>query len=222
MDALLHTQTSTALLPSLLWQQGWLAMGWSVVVAGIGGWWVRRWTPLRSIQALVTSGLALWVLVPGVWGGSHWLGLAFQAPSVTTVLLCGYLCGRVLLRPSEPHPLRKAWTFPLLFWVTGGVVLGWALLLDTLGVFPGSFYQWGFGAAAPAVALTVAALPWIFAKNAFPYQGATVLAIAMVFFLVSRLPTGNLFDAIMDPGLWFYLLFALIQQWRYRSHYAPN
>jgi hypothetical protein len=217
MDWMLSAQNDVARLPALVWQQGWMSAGWSVVLAWLGAWSASRWSTRQDVKAAVAIGLAVWVWLPGPWGGAFWLGLAFQAPSVTTVLLCAFLGGRMLLFPVLPYKVRQMWSSHVLFLALCGVALGWGLLLDTLGVWSGSFYNWGFGAAAPAIAFGIAALPWVIAKKAFPHQGVVVIAIATLFFAILRLPTGNLFDALIDPWLWCSLQFALIQQWRHRS-----
>jgi hypothetical protein len=98
-----------------------------------------------------------------------------------------------------------------------GVLVGWALLLDTLGVWPNSLYNWGFGAIAPAITLVIVMLPWIVVSTRRPDRSVAWAALAVLLFVVLRLPTGNLFDALLDPGLWCFLQFALIQRWRYRA-----
>ena len=213
IDWMLSVQNDIARLPSLVWQQGWLCAGWSVVIAWLGAWFVGRWTTRKDAKVAIATCGAVWVGLPGSLGGAYWLGMAFQAPSVTTVLLCALLWLRVVLWPAQPDSLRKAWPPQLLVLALCGAVLGWALLLDTLGVFSGSLYHWGFGAAAPGIALSVVALPWVIGKKALPGRCIAWLAIAILCFVVLRLPTGNLFDALLDPWLWFYLQFALIQQW---------
>lgn len=217
MMEVLFAQESAALLPSLLWQQWGLSLGWAVVVAGLAVWLMSRQTSRTRIQALVAAGLAIWVLCPGPWGGAYWLGLAFQAPSLTTVLLCACLCGQVVWRPEQAASVRSKWSPQALSLAVCGVVLGWILLLDTLGVFSGSLYHWGFGSAAPAVALAGVALPWVLAKERVPAWAVVLLGLSTVLFMVSRLPTGNLFDALIDPALWCFLHGALLQQWRQRS-----
>lgn len=220
IDWMLSAQNDVARLPALLWQQWWLSAGWSVVLAWLGAWSVSRWTFRRGAKLAVAIGLAAWVWLPGSWGVAYWLGLAFQAPSVTTVLLCVLLLVRMFLGAMHIEHWRTVWTRHLLFLVLCGVALGWMLLLDTLGIWPGSFYNWGFGAAAPAIALGIAALPWIVAKQALPSPSVMLVAVATLLFVGLRLPTGNLFDALMDPWLWCYLQFSLIQEWRHRSKSA--
>ena len=218
MDWILSAQNDAARLPALLWQQWWLSAGWSVVMAWLGVWSVSRLIGRTDAKLTASLGLAVWVWLPGSWGGAYWLGLAFQAPSVTSVLLCGLLWGQMLLWPGQPKHLRKPWSGNLLFLALCGATLGWALLLDTLGIWSGSLYNWGFGAAAPAIVIGIAVLAWVFAKKALPVSNGVALLVTAIWLFVSlRLPTGNLFDALLDPLFWCCLQFALIQQWRHRS-----
>lgn len=218
MDWMLSAPTGVARLPALGWQQIWLVAAWAAVIAWLGSRAVGRWTTRQDVKLAVSASLALWVVLPGSWGLAHWLGLAFQAPSVTTVLLCALPFFARLFSWGTPSATEfQPWPPQLLFLGICGVILGWALLLDTLGVFTGSLYNWGFGAYAPVVALTVAALPWVFTTKTSPHPVVVLLLTATLLFVVVRLPTGNLFDALLDPWLWGFLQFALIQQWRYRS-----
>ena len=220
MEWMLSVHNDVARLPALVWQQAWLSTGWSVVVAWLGVWMLSRWSTRQDAKVVFAVGLALWVWLPGPWGGTHWLGLAFQSPSGVTVLASALLLARMLWRPAHmllTGHLHSPWPVHLFFLAGCGAALGWALLLDTLGVWPGSLYNWGFGAMAPAVALLITALPWVIAKKALPRTGVVVVATAILLFIASGLPTGNLFDALIDPWLWVFLQIALIQQWRHRS-----
>ncbi len=215
MGGLLSAQNALALLPALSWQQWWTSAGWSVAVAWFAAWLLGRWATSQKTKVAIALILAIWVWLPGPWGGSHWLGLAFQAPAVTTVLFCALSLMHMLHRSEHPQPLRQIGSFQQNFLALCGIAMGWALLLDTLGVFSSSFYNWGFGSVAPALVLGIGALPWVVAKKGLPHSSVAVLGVATMSFVVLRLPTGNLFDALMDPWLWCYLQFAFVQQWRH-------
>lgn len=217
MDLLLPSQSGVARLPVLLWQQWWLAIGWSVVMAWLGVWLTHRAHRGIKVQVGVSIALAAWVCLPGAWGGAYWLGLAFQAPSLATVFLCALLLARQVRGPRPAQPWSSVWPSPVLFLAWLGVLVGWALLLDTLGLWPDSLYNWGFSAIAPAIALVIVMLPWIVVRARQPDRSVAWTALAVLLFVVLRLPTGNLFDALLDPGLWCFLQFALIQQWRHRA-----
>ena len=216
MDWMFTVQNDVARLPALAWQQSWMIGGWSFVAAWLGANLVGRWTSNQKAQRAAALFFGVWVLLPGPWGGAYWLGLAFQAPSLTTALLCAVQLMRILHPLAASGHERAAWPPPLVFLALCGVVLGWALLLDTLGLWPNSFYNWGFSVAAPALSLGVVALPWIVGKRLLPNAEIVWLAVATLLFVALRLPSGNLFDALIDPWLWCFLQYALIQQLRRR------
>ncbi|MGI9133631.1 MAG: hypothetical protein ACR2I0_06765, partial [Rhodoferax sp.] len=95
-----------------------------------------------------------------------------------------------------------------------GLVLGWVLLLDTLALLPlaGSVYAWGFDANAVAVAALLACLPWLAyggVSAGSPMQWSALLAL--VLFVALRLPSGNVWDALLDPWLWLALHVAVLR-----------
>ena len=218
MEWFFTAQNDIARLPALTMQQGWLIVGWSVVVACLGTWCVGRWTTRKGVKVALSVALAAWVCWPGPWGGVYWIGLAFQVPSVSSVFVCAMLWVGMLTVPPKTSAPCKPWPTHLYFYIVCGVLLGWALLLDTFGVWDSSLYGWGFSATAPAFATVIAVLPWVFAKKAVPPIGMAVMTAAIVFFIGLRLPTGNLFDALMDPCLWVAMHLALFQQ--YRIHFS--
>ena len=213
MDWLLSSQIDAARLPSLLWQQWWLRAGWAVVLAWCAVGLASRFTQRRSVKIVLATSAAVWAGWPGSGGAAYWLGLAFQAPSVATVLLCAVLTVRKLAGNVDLGLGPSGWSGYVLAWAVCGVAFGWALLLDTLGVFPGSVFNWGFGAAAPAIIISVALLIRSFQKAAYSMKEVCTLALGAFLFLVLRLPTGNGFDAILDPALWVVLHIALLRQW---------
>ena len=204
--------TDVPALPHVTLGQVWLHLGWSVVLACIGAGLVGRWMSapagkLDGRQWGVALVLALWAWLPGPYSPAYWLGLAFQAPSIATVLLCDSLLRTRFFStrsamPSSavPHPATLA------FAVTG-LLFGWALLLDTFALLPFQLYAWGFSSAAVAGVLAVALLPWVVVST--PHSARSmrlwIAPVAVVVFVVSRLPSGNVWDAVLDPWLWLAL-----------------
>ena len=208
---LLSWSVATASLPALPLIQIWQSLGWGVVAAALTLWLLQRWAVSRPFATTGAALMAVWMAMPGVWGGHYGLGLAFQAPSVVTVLWAGgWLCQR--LSKTVSHTCQQVFSLPQgYFPLVLGVMCGWILLFDTLGVFSISLYNWGFSALAPAVALFVLAMPWAMAGRRWP-DGASLLGgVAIVLFVSLQLPTGNVFDALLDPFLWVALQFALVQ-----------
>jgi hypothetical protein len=167
--------------------------------------------------------LAVWTLWPGPASPAYWLGLAFQSPSLVTGALCAWQIRSWLVQLPLPvsasasgpgpglarRPARQAgWTVL----VGLGVLLGWLLLLDTLALIapllPGSVYAWGFSPAALWLLLAAAAALWL-ARQTGP--AGLLLAVATAF-AASHLPTGNLWDALLDPWLWAALHLMLARQ----------
>ena len=201
--------SANPVLPTPAAMQAALYLGWAVVL-GCG-----VLLALRRVAPPYRWGLALlvacWTLVPGVTSPAYWLGLAFQAPSLMSVVVClAWLVGGGMQQRSG-HPRAT----PLLAgsWPLGaaGVALGWVLLLDTLACFPVSVYAWGFNSALMAVLAGLASTLWLLAGaaavkvRAAESVAALLILLVLALFVLTRLPTGNVWDALMDPGLWLAL-----------------
>jgi len=195
-------------LPDLATQILYGRLGWAIVVATlVCALWrgLVRKAPMSRIAllAVVAASLAAMCL-PGELAPSWWLGLAFQYPS-------GLLVGCCLLRLSERwHGIRRSQVMPQ---ALAGVlaVSGTLLYLDAMGVLARGFYYAGFGpAAVPALAI-LAALGCVLAIVRGQARGpaASLLGAVMLFSLL-RLPTGNLWDALLDPLLWGWAVVTLL------------
>ena len=70
----------------------WLSLhlGWAVVL-GSGVWLICHWLLPRYRWVLALLVL-LWTLLPNAASPAFWLGLAFQSPSLMSVLLCLRWC----------------------------------------------------------------------------------------------------------------------------------
>jgi hypothetical protein len=200
-----------ALLPgaTVTWLS--LHLGWAIVLGAVTLQLASR-LPTRGRWTL--AGLVLlWTLLPGAASPAFWLGLAFQSPSLMSVVFCivwllpppGRVPGVAALSATADSGSQK-----VLFLL--GVVLGWVLLLDALAWFPVSIYAWGFGSAAVALALLAAALLWLLSGSRATVSLLAVLAL----FVLTRAPSGNLWDALLDPLLWLALqigwLFNLVRR----------
>jgi hypothetical protein len=92
-------------------------------------------------------------------------------------------------------------------------VLGWLLLLDTFAVWPVSLYALGSSPAALAVVALVACLPWLLAGPRQSARNASfLLGGVLLLQVLLRLPTGNLWDALLDPWLWIVLQLDWLQR----------
>lgn len=189
-----------------------LIVSWAIVLGALGVWLSRKW-PRRYRLALVGL-LMLLTLMPGAWSPDYWLGLAFQAPSVVSVGICLYGVVELLLsrrdRPSRlalsPSQIRALHGLALV-----GIVLGWLLLLDTLALLPVPIYTWGFSAAGITGVALLSVLPWIFWPQSPGARLVTLLALlVLTIHVLTRLPDGNLWDALIDPLLWVALQLILL------------
>jgi hypothetical protein len=210
-DLLLHP---TAPVIPAAWALQWgRSIAWAVVLACLGAMLFRRQS--RTVRLAVVTALALWALVPGEVSPSFWLALAFQSPSLVGCLLCGYALAGLLtgagLRARWPSAPAQAALMQGCAWA--GVVLGYLLLLDTLALLPFQLYAWGFGPLALACALVVSCLPWVAGMRG-PLSWTAPLALLV--FALTRLPSGNLWDALLDPITWLALHVVLLAKARER------
>ncbi len=161
-----------------------------------------RWPKLRIKMAIL---VVIWTMWPGPVSPSYWLALAFQMPSLMSVLLCAvWIMQMTTGHTSEIKNVPKLWPGHVALGL--GVVLGWVLLVDMLAWWPVSIYAWGFG--TPALALVCAAtwLLWLVSGSDWGEQRATLyVAGVVVVYALTRLPSGNLWDALLDPWLWLVL-----------------
>ncbi len=192
-------------LPDLAWQVVYGRLAWAIVAATVllAPLPATRTMPGRRFGALLAC-LAVLFLLPGAASPAHWLGLAFQYPSGLLVACCVLQ----LYRRRRPAGHGMAVMSPALASVL--VAAGTILYLDAMGLLTQGYYYMGFGpAGAPAVA-ALGALACIVAivREQGRTQAAALLAAILLFSLL-RLPTGNLWDALLDPFLWAWAIVAL-------------
>jgi hypothetical protein len=153
----------------------------------------------RTYRLAIAGVVMLWTLMPGSLSPAYWLGLAFQTPSLMSAAICvHWLFTR---QWCAEHPVSQPADDArqqLNILLVSGILLGWLLLLDTLAWWPVQVYAWGFGSLSLGVLALLAALLWVLRGSALPL-------VVLALFVVSRLPTGNVFDALLDPWLWFAL-----------------
>lgn len=170
----------------------------------------------KSRGKWIAAVVAVWVFLPGGWSPTFWLGLAFQLPSLMSVVLSmvalAGLVGRADLGDAQ-GAVRKQRRFlmlgsSLIHWF--GMLLGLLLLLDTFLVFPFSLYRWGHSPAMLAFFAGIAAACWWWGRAG----RVGVILLVLAIFVMTRLPTGNVFDALIDPWLWLALVLGAVTNWR--------
>ena len=202
-------------LPDLAVQSGYARVAWAVVLATLVMWALtsatarfRRTGAPARIGAIVLS-LAL-MFLPGEWSPAYWLGLVFHLPSLMLVALC---LVRMCLRRADLNA-SPALT-PRLSWL---VVLGGALLYaDTFGVLSLQIYALGFDPwMAPIAALGLGAWAFYRLRHAMAPGWGLALLISVLGYCLLRLPSGNLFDAVLDPILWIAALWSVLRDLLHR------
>ena len=179
---------------------------WALVLGGAACWLLRGRS--RPMQLSVLALALLCTALPGSLSVSYWLGLAFKAPSLVSaalglvaVVLTLWPRLRQRLTPAEPGG-GSPWP-----WLRGlAVALGWLLLADMLALLPMSLYAWGFGTPALALALLVLLLlGWRWGAVPAVQPGLLLAGAILLLFVLTRWPSGNLWDALLDPLLWLGL-----------------
>jgi hypothetical protein len=200
-QSLLSTQTPA--LPDLGAMRVARYVSWAIVLAGIVMCAGRRWP--RRIQRGLAAVLFVWTLIPGPVSPAFWLGLAFQMPSMMSTVLLSVVVVSILktgsFKPADPAII------PALQWASlGGVLLGWLLLLDTFALLPLSLYAIGFSPAMLGLIALLTSLPVMVLGLRHGARIVTFLLwTVLLLHVLLRLPTGNLWDALLDPWLWVAL-----------------
>ena len=207
-------RTDTPALPDAALRQICVQMLWGLLLAAAvwraGSRMPARW---RLGCAALT---AAWAATPGPASAAYWLEMAFAAPSWTSALFCGlWLYGQRHQR-ADRAAQRAPTPAALISWPLAviGMGLGWLLALDTFALLPwgDSLYAWGFSPLATAGMVLLAAAAWVMR----PSWGSAVPVLAVALCALTRMPSGNVWDAVLDPFLWLYLHGALaLQLWRW-------
>ena len=211
-------------LPDLTWQIVYGRLAWAVVAAGLlACLWPAAVSHPRRARLTLAATIALMAL-PDSLSPAHWLGMAFQYPSAL-------LLGCCILKLTSHSGARAAREFMPPALMAAVATAGAFLYMDAAGLLSVGFYQAGFGpAAAPALALLGTAV--CVAAMALGRGGDTpfLVLVALLAFTLLRLPTGNLWDALIDPLLWAYAVAslakagvrALRQAYRERAQPVPS
>lgn len=195
-------------LPELLLQNTYGKVAWGIVLSTLFASLLPNLLPAvgqlsRRATALLLGFMTVLTLLPGPLSPAYWIALALQWPSG---LLVG-LCLVRLTRPWWPDGANSGLPQAL----AGAIALfGLILYLDALGLLSLGLYFWGFGPrGAPLFALAAMALcvAWVIQGRARPQAFATLAALTL--FTLLRLPTGNLWDALLDPMLWIWAVLTL-------------
>ncbi|MFZ2653113.1 MAG: hypothetical protein WA210_23770 [Burkholderiaceae bacterium] len=200
-------------LPDLPWQWIYSRLAWGIVLATplLCAW--PRTKPRVPLAALGLAGAvcaAMWL--PQAASPAYWLGLAFQYPSIMLVACC--VCTLAARQGFVHHgPMQEPWFARVI--AVGGLLL----YADSSGWLNAGIYLRGFDPRlAPAAALLMGAWAvWALRGLATRASGLVVMSCA-VGYCFTRLPSGNVFDAFLDPLVWFWslgvTLATSVRRWR--------
>lgn len=195
-------------LPDLTLQLMYGRFAWGIVLATLLiALWPRRVALSRGAVAVMTLGMIALQALPGAASPAYWLGLAFQLPSC---LLLGLCLAKLYVGAAPRYPVMAP-TLALPIALAGTV-----LYLDAMGLISIGLYYWGFGPkAAPLLAMLLATASAVAIARGKALSQSGALLLAMLGFTILRLPTGNIWDALLDPLLWGWALTALVRRgWR--------
>ena len=191
-------------LPELDLQILYGRAAWAIVLAAaLIALWPRAWLLSRQRLIAIAACAAALQMLPGEGAPAYWLGLAFQWPSALLVGLC-LLKLQFAWHGKNSQPIMPGLLAALI------AVAGAALYLDAIGLLSQGLYYAGFGPrGAPVLALLLAVLCSAAIIVGHARAQAVALLGALLVFAVARLPTGNLWDALLDPLLWGWALLSL-------------
>jgi hypothetical protein len=200
-------------LPELGLQWVCARIAWGVVCAALVlALLPARLAPHAAGGAAGLVALSMWL--PGAASPAFWLGLVFQYPSVTLAICLAAAPWRwaAARRAAAAQPLATPTLTPATFTprldplFAAALAGGGALLyLDAAGGLQLDLYARGSDPdVAPVAALLLGAAAAGLIVRAGSSVPAWALLVAVTLFSVARLPTGNLFDAVLDPLLWLW------------------
>ena len=196
-----------AVLPQAVFLPLWVTLSWALVASTV----LLRLTYRFKPSVWPAAVLAVVMLLPRTQVLSGYLALAFQTPSLVLVAWALW-CWADVIQLREPVATTPTPVALL------GVLLGWALVVDTLNYWPAFFnpqlYALGFEAAGLWLVLAVMALVLLWAK--VPKRWVLSAVLVLVVYVLLRLPTGNVWDALLDPFVWLALHVQLWRTWRAR------
>lgn len=202
---------SSGLTPALTLAAMDRHLGWALVLTAATLFMLQR-AP-RFVRFALAAIMFIVTIAPTTWSLSHWLGLAYQTPSlVMQGLALLYLLRTFSLSGAALHrPVSADSKWPLSALLAGST-LGWILVLDTFAVFPVSLYALGYSEGVVIFGLVLAAAFWtISLRAADAPEGqrlrhlAIVLLCAVAIHTFTRLPSGNAWDMMLDPWLWLVI-----------------
>ena len=220
MSAWFNPAWHAPVLPSAALLPLWVALSWGLVGATVLWIWADRHRPAWWWRALAAM-LLLSLCLPATRAWTAWLALALQSPSLLGLGWLLLWAWDVMRRPGARAPqVPVAWAF-------AGVVLGWGLWLDTLNLWPAALdvplFAWGFSAMTFWAVLAAVAWMGVRASRAGESSRLAALLLAVLaVFALTRWPSGNLWDACLDPWVWLGCHGVCVRAWLARRTPRPQ
>lgn len=197
-------EMSHAVLPQAMWLPVWVKLSWALVLSAVVLRLTMGWR--FSVWPAVVVGVVM--LLPQVQLTGY-LALALQTPSLVLVAWAVWCWADAL---GLREPVASTPTSVALL----GVLLGWALVVDTLNDWPVFFnpqlYALGFESAGLGLVLAIAAAVMWWAQT--PQRWVLSAVVVLAAYALLRLPSGNVWDALLDPFVWLALHVQLWRAWR--------
>ena len=192
-------------------------LAWGIVAAwAVAACATKLSRPVRLVLVALALVAAWW---PGSWNLPYGLGMAFQLPSWTALLLCLLSLYRNLWPVALPTAMAigpDAATPPKGspdWFAAVGLGVGVVLLLDTFILLPFALYRWGFSMLVLVLVLLAVVSVWTTSNpGSMARSRSGLLLVVLALYVVTRLPNGNVFDALIDPWLWL-LVFGSRLRW---------
>jgi hypothetical protein len=208
--------------PSLSLQVAYADIAWTVVgAAALLALVPVRWraTPGRALALALALIAAVGVGLHGVASGTgaQALGLALAQPSGLLGLLAAASLATAVAgagRPAATGPASPVLPVLPTGWAVALVAVGLLLALDTVAVLSLQLYRLGLPGSPvlPVATVALAVLAVVLSLRPRQRPAALALAAAVGLHAALGLPTGNLWDALVDPVLWTWAAAALLRR----------
>ena len=190
-------------LPSLSLQILYVHFAWGMVLAACGVGLIALRRPFAARWAAAWVGFAFVACaLPGPASPSYWLGLAFHFPSALLVACCAMT---IWIKGQRVAPYRVLPVGLALALLGAGAVL----YPDSAGWLSLGLYARGFGPAAALAGVLIGLAAVLCVAWRRRPEAAWAVLLSLLLFAWCRLPSGNVWDALLDPLLWLWALFSL-------------
>lgn len=194
-----------AVLPIAELLPTWVKLSWCIVLSAM----VLRLSRFNKAGIWSAAAVAASMWLPPADLLSGYLALVFQTPSLVLVVW-GLGSWSDVVKPRECST-----TAPISMALIG-VLLGWGLVIDELNAWPTFFnpqlYAFGFESSALWFVLAIAAAMLCLSHVSMRWVISTMFLL--IVYVLLRLPTGNVWDALLDPFVWLALHVQLWRTWR--------